>query len=74
MPLVGSQRRGFRPASTIYECSACGERRLGQQRCDDCNRFGRALGPGGPCPHCDEPVLLADLFPEGGAPLSFSPR
>jgi hypothetical protein len=71
---VEPQRRGFRQASIIYECSACGDRRLGQQRCDGCNRFGRALGPGGLCPHCDEPVLLADLFPEGGALLSFSPR
>lgn len=28
----------------------------------------RKLGPGGPCPHCDEPVVLADLLPwvEGG--------
>lgn len=27
----------------------------------DCNLFTRRLGPGGACPHCDEPVVLDDL-------------
>ena len=49
-------------AHTIYECPACSARFLGEQRCDDCNRFCRALGPGGVCPECDQPILLADLL------------
>lgn len=72
-PATLPTRRGHRPAHTVYECSTCGERLLGERRCADCNRFCRALGPGGPCPHCDEPVLLADLLPEGGATLSNTP-
>jgi hypothetical protein len=51
-------------ARTIYECPTCETRYLGQQRCPDCHRFCRRLGPGGPCPHCDEPVLLAELLGE----------
>jgi hypothetical protein len=51
-----------RPARTVYECPVCGERYLGEQRCPDCHRFCRRLGPGGSCPHCEEPVLLADLL------------
>jgi hypothetical protein len=55
-----------RPRSqfTIYECPACGERLLGQQRCPDCGTFGRRIGIGGPCPHCDEPVVITDLLQE----------
>ena len=49
-------------AHTLYECPTCGERYLGVQRCPDCNRFCRALGLGGACPHCDEPLLIADLL------------
>lgn len=37
---------------------------LGQQRCDDCGVFSRRVGPGGPCPHCNEPVALVDLLPQ----------
>ena len=47
---------------TIYECPDCSERFLGQQRCDQCGSFARRIGIGGPCPHCDEPVALADLL------------
>ena len=49
-------------AHTLYECPTCGERYLGVQRCPDCNRFCRALGLGGACPHCDEPLLITDLL------------
>jgi len=57
-----------RPALTVYECPACETRYLGVQRCPDCGLFCRRVGPGGACPHCDEPVALADLLPatEGG--------
>lgn len=51
-------------AATVYECPACGARFLGDQRCPDCNVFCRRVGPGGPCPHCDEPVAVTDLIPE----------
>jgi hypothetical protein len=49
-------------AHTIYECPLCAARSLGERRCADCNRFCRALGLGGACTHCDEPVLIADLL------------
>jgi hypothetical protein len=47
---------------TVYECPSCETRYLGEQRCDDCNTWCRRLGPGGPCPCCDEPVAISDLF------------
>jgi hypothetical protein len=46
----------------VYECPSCGVRLLGEQRCPECQVFCRRVGPGGPCPHCDEPVVLADLI------------
>ena len=55
-------RGGTRPAHTIYECPACGERYLGEQRCPDCQRFCRALGLGGACPHCDQPIMSSELL------------
>jgi hypothetical protein len=48
--------------ATIYQCPQCGERYLGQQRCHDCGTFCRRVGPGGSCPHCDEPVAINDLI------------
>ena len=48
--------------ATIYQCPECDQRYLGQQRCDDCGTFCRRIGPGGPCPHCDEPVAIKDLI------------
>jgi hypothetical protein len=60
------KRRGQLRAHTLYECPACGERSLGQQRCPECHRFGRVLGLGGACPHCDEPILAAELLGEEG--------
>lgn len=62
----GSPARSLPPrtavAATIYECPSCETRYLGEQRCADCGTFCRKLGPGAPCPHCDEPVLLSDLL------------
>lgn len=58
------RRRGQLAANTVYECEDCGERFLGQQRCDGCNRFCRAIGLGGHCPGCDEPVLITELLGE----------
>jgi hypothetical protein len=53
-----------RPRSryAIYECPGCGQRQAGQQRCDDCGIFGRRIGTGGACPHCQEPVTISDLL------------
>ena len=56
------ERAGDRLAHTVYACSACETRYLGERCCPDCHRFCRKLGPGGACPHCDEPVLLAELL------------
>jgi ribosomal protein L37AE/L43A len=47
---------------TVYECPFCEARFLGEQRCPDCHVFCRRLGLGGPCPHCDDPVTLAELL------------
>jgi hypothetical protein len=61
-PLPPTPSRSPRPA-TLYECPACGTRYLGEQRCPDCRQFCSRVGPGGRCPHCDEPVAVADLLP-----------
>jgi len=58
--LAARPRREF----TIYECPDCGQRLHGQQRCPDCGIFAARLGPGGPCPHCGEPVTITDLLQE----------
>jgi len=47
---------------TVYECSQCGQRLVGQHRCPDCNLMARKLGLGGSCPHCDEPLLVLELL------------
>ena len=49
---------------TVYQCPDCGQRLLGEQRCPDCATFACRVGPGGPCPHCSEPVAIADLTQE----------
>jgi hypothetical protein len=56
------RRRGALVAHTVYECGECGERVVGVRRCQSCNVFCRAVGLGGRCGDCDEPVLLADLL------------
>ena len=54
--------RGHLVGRTIYECPRCSSHYLGERRCPDCNLMCRRLGLGGECPHCAEPVLLADLI------------
>jgi len=49
-------------AETVYECPGCGERMIGEQRCEQCNTFCRSLGPGGECPCRSEPVAISDLI------------
>jgi hypothetical protein len=39
----------------------CGDRYLGEQRCESCGTFARRVGIGGACPNCDWPV--ADFRP-----------
>jgi len=56
------QRRRTLVAHTLYECGQCGERLVGERRCASCNVFCRALGLGGWCSECDQPILLADLL------------
>lgn len=46
---------------TVYECPGCGERYLGQQRCEACGIFCSRIGAGGACPHCAEPVAIQDI-------------
>ena len=41
---------------TVYECPDCGDRYLGEQRCQGCGTFARRVGIGGACPNCDGPV------------------
>ena len=53
-----------RRGTTIYACGSCDRRFLGEQWCSDCQRPCRRIGPGGLCPHCDEPVALSDLGPD----------
>ena len=61
-PVPSLPARLAKPA-TVYECPACGTRFLGQQRCEECQQFCRRIGPGGMCPHCEEPVAFVDLLP-----------
>ncbi len=56
------RRRGAVVAHTVYECSVCSERQVGERRCAQDNVYCRALGLGGRCGECDEPILLADLL------------
>ena len=56
------QRRTSLAAHTIYECPSCETRYLAARRCPDCQLFCRRLGLGGPCPHCDDLVLVAEIL------------
>ena len=60
------RRRRARTAHVVYECRPCETRYLGERRCPDCNLFCRALGLGGPCPGCDDLILVAELLGEQG--------
>lgn len=46
----------------VYECPDCETRYLGEQRCSDCNRFARRLGPGGYCPGCNDIITVYELL------------
>jgi hypothetical protein len=56
------QRQRRLTAHTVYECPSCGDRFVGERRCESCGLFCRSLGLGGHCSECDAPILLADLL------------
>ena len=62
------RRRAALVAHTVYECGVCGERSVGERRCPDCHTFSRALGLGGHCTECDQPLLLDELLELESAP------
>ena len=64
-PPTAAPTPGHRRARTVYQCDNCNARALGEQRCDDCNTWMRAVGIGGHCPSCDEPVAITELI-QGG--------
>ena len=68
-PPDGQTATTDRYAHTVFECGSCGERFVGVRRCPDCNLFMHALGVGGVCIHCDEPLPVAELLDDGGATL-----
>jgi len=47
---------------SVYERPDRGQRLVGEQSCADCGTFARRVGIGGSCPHCEQPVALADLL------------
>jgi hypothetical protein len=59
---AGLRSRQALVTRTVYECPSCEARFLGDQRCPDCHVFCRRIGLGGLCPHCDDPVTLAELL------------
>jgi hypothetical protein len=59
-PIVIPKARPRRPI-TVYECDSCGERALGEQRCETCSIFMRRIGIGGCCPACDAPIAIHEL-------------
>lgn len=58
--IVVPAHRPRRPI-TVYECDNCGNRALGEQRCDHCSTSMRRVGIGGTCPACDDPVAITEL-------------
>ena len=51
----------------VYECPECEQRYLEVRRCPDCNLFCRLLGPGGPCPSCEELIVVSELLSEASS-------
>jgi len=50
------------PGDHRLECPDCGDRYLGEQRCEGCGTFARRVGIGGAGPNCDGPVAISDLL------------
>jgi predicted nucleic acid-binding Zn ribbon protein len=64
-PSVAMAKAQPRRPITVYECDSCGERAVGEQRCDTCGTFMRKAGLGGCCPSCDDPITVAELVGAG---------
>jgi len=47
---------------TVYECSSCQERLLGERRCSSCNLWCRKVGIGGECTGCGEIITISELL------------
>ena len=60
-PVIAAPPRTPRRAITVYHCSGCDTRALGQQWCHDCNQPRTRLDIGALCPHCDEPITFRDI-------------
>ena len=67
-PAVTVPTAGPRREITVDECPDCGERLLGEQRCDTCHTFARRIGIGGPCPNCDQPLAITELIDQATSP------
>ena len=70
-PVAIPPSRPRRPI-TVYECATCGNRALGQQRCENCNTFMTRIGHGGLCPNCSEAITITDLLDQRGDPPPMS--
>jgi hypothetical protein len=49
-------------AQTVYECSSCQDRLVGERRCGSCNLWCRKVGIGGECSGCGEIVTVSELL------------
>jgi hypothetical protein len=58
-PLPASRGR---KQHTVYACTECDQRHLGQQWCDDCARPCIRIRIGGLCISCDEPLAVEELL------------
>jgi hypothetical protein len=56
------RREHRRIAQTVYECSSCQERLLGDRRCSSCNLWCRNVGIGGECNGCGQIVTISELL------------
>lgn len=57
LPARRSRRDG-----TVYACSDCDSRYLGEQWCFECTRPCQRLGAGGLSPCCEEIVLVSEIL------------
>jgi len=62
VPPVVALRPARRQPLTVYACDRCGDRALGERRCDECRNPMRRVGLGGFCPCCAEPVAVEELL------------
>ncbi len=68
-PVTVPKAKPRRPIA-VYECDSCGERAVGQQRCETCSTFMHRIGIGGECPACSEPIAVGRAARRGGRDLT----